>query len=99
MVAAAVEPLVVGGGDRGEAGERGDAREDALGVGRVQADARELLVGQLGGLVEDRVRDAELADVVQQPGAVQVAQILAREAELLADQARRRSRRRASGGR
>ncbi len=76
VIAAAVQALVMGRGHRGEAGERRDARQDALGVRRMQADAGELVVGQPGRLVEDRVRDPELADVVQHPRAVQLAQLL-----------------------
>ena len=66
MVAASVEPLVVRAGGAGERGEGRDPVQDLLGVGRVAADLGELLVGELAGLVEDPVRDAELADVVQQ---------------------------------
>ena len=76
VVAAAVEPLVVRGGHRREVGEGGDPAEDLGAVARVLADHAPLLVGQLVGLVEDRVRDAELADVVQQAGAPHVAHVV-----------------------
>ena len=77
MVAAAVEPFVVGGGVR-RSGEGGHAAQDLLGVGRVQADRRELLVGQLSGLVEDRVRDRRACRCRAAAGAVSVAQSPAR---------------------
>ena len=53
----------------GEVGERREARrplEDPQRVHGVGLDRAELLVGQLVGLVEDPVRDRELADVVEQ---------------------------------
>jgi hypothetical protein len=39
---------------------------DVRAVGRMAFHLRVLLVGQRGGLREDRVRDAELADVVEE---------------------------------
>jgi len=49
------------------------------------ADDRPLLVGELVGLVEDAVGDRELAEVVEQAGAAQRAQVVGLEAELLAE--------------
>ena len=77
VVAAAVEPLVVGAGGRGEVAEGADALEDPHGQRRVAAHLHPLLVVELARLVEDQVGDAELADVVQQRGAAQVAQLVA----------------------
>ena len=52
---------------------------------RVAADDVELLVGQRAGLVEDRVRDRELAHVVQQAAEREQAQAVGRQVEPLAD--------------
>ena len=46
-----------------------------------------LVVGELGGLVEDRVGHADLAHVVQQPGQAQAREPPGVEAQLGADQA------------
>ena len=52
---------------------------------RVAADHRVLVVGQRAGLLEDLVRDGELAHVVQQPADREAAKPPGRQAELLAD--------------
>ena len=53
-------------------------------------DDRELVVVERPGLLQDRVRDRELADVVQQTADREAAQARGREAELLADLDRER---------
>ncbi len=72
------------GGD-GEAREDGHVLQDRLGVARVPLHELVLGVGEAAWLVEDRVGDAQLADVVQEAGAAQVAQLGGAEAELAAD--------------
>ena len=48
----------------------------------VLLDVLELVVGQRPALGEDLVADADLADVVQQSGQVDVAQLVLLQAEL-----------------
>ena len=68
-------------GDPRDRRERGDAREDPLGQRRMGADDRPLLVGELVGLVEDAVGDRELAEVVEQAGAAEGAEVVGVEVE------------------
>jgi hypothetical protein len=84
-VAAAVEALVVVAGDAGDGRERGHAPEDLLGQAGMGAHGVPLLGAELARLVEDQVRDGELAEVVQQAGAAQRAQRLGVEAEARAE--------------
>ena len=74
-IAAAVEALVMRGGERREVREAGDALEDPRGDERVLADLRALRGGQPGGLVEDAVGDRQLADVVEHRRAPQVGDL------------------------
>src|SRR4051794_12482100 len=67
-VAAAVEALVLAADDASHRAEARDRSQDALADDRVGLHDLELVVGQLGGLVEDVVGDGDLADVVQQRG-------------------------------
>jgi len=69
----AVDPLVVRRGEVGEAAEALDFAKDVERVAGVASHDGELGGVQLARLVEDQVRDAELADVVQQRGAAEVA--------------------------
>ena len=62
-----------------------DALEHLLPVDRMALDDRELLVGELAGLVDDLVGDADLADVVQQRGELEVAPVARVEPEGVAD--------------
>src|SRR6185436_4998070 len=72
-------------GERREGGEAGGPLEDALRMAWVRLDLLELLVREAARLVEDAVGDGELADVVQQAAAAQVAQRGARQREHAAD--------------
>ena len=65
-VAAPVELLVVGRGVVGELAERRHAARSSLVWAGCLSTSTPLPGGQVAGLVEDQVRDAELADVVQQ---------------------------------
>ena len=84
-IAAAVELLVVGGGVVCELAERRHAAEELPRVGRMLVDVDPLPSGQVAGLVEDQVRDAELADVVEQPRVAQAAERLGRQLQQRAD--------------
>ena len=99
-IAAAVEPLVVQRGGAREAAERRDALED---VEREAADAAPSarappsVIGAV--LVEDQARDAELADVVQQTGAVDAPLLGGVEPAALGNAPRDGRRRASSAGR
>ena len=84
-IAGAVEPLVVRRGDPGEVGQRADPPEDLARVDRVAAHRLPLALVEAARLVEDRVRHAELADVVEQRGAPQPPEPLAGHADRRAD--------------
>ena len=64
MVATPVKALVVRAG------------RDLLRVAWMAPDGRELLVGQLAGLVQDGVGDPEFADVVKERRAVEAADLV-----------------------
>ena len=63
----------MGARDRGQALERRDARQDRLAMGGMRPHRGPFLLVELAGLVQDGVADAELADVVQQRGALEPA--------------------------
>ena len=85
-VAAAVEALVRGAHDEPDAAEQpADAVEHPLALDRVGLHQRPLLVVQLAGLVDDRVGDVDLADVVQQRAELGLAPHVLADAELLGD--------------
>ena len=67
-----------------------DALEHLLAVDRMALDELELLVGELARLVDDLVGHADLADVVQQRGELEVAPVARVEAEGVADRERER---------
>ena len=69
-VAAAVPALVVGVHDLGHRPVAVDPAHDPRAVLGVALDHLPLLVGQPRVGQQDRVREGELADVVQQPGGV-----------------------------
>src|SRR5438105_10424824 len=70
-ISSAVIALVVVADDRQKAGPRAQRGDDVLADDRVQVH-RDLLVGvQRPWLEEDRVGDADLADVVDEPAAVE----------------------------
>ena len=65
--------------DRHVRGQERDRLEDLRAERGVPLDGLELLVVQLGRLGQDRVADADLADVVQQRAQAQHVQILLAE--------------------
>ena len=69
VVAGAVEPLVVRAGQRADRGQRRRVRERALGEVRVQAHALPVAEPERPGLLPDRVRHADAAEVERQRGA------------------------------
>ena len=69
MVAASVEPLVVGSGDRGECRQERRAREAALGVVRVQPHLLQLVGAQRARLLPDPRVDRDPSEVVDEAGA------------------------------
>ena len=72
-VAGAVPALVAGAHEPRDAAERGRGGDDALADQRVAADERPLVLVERPGLVEDRVGDRDLADVVQLGGVADAA--------------------------
>src|SRR5205809_957791 len=66
----------------GQRFECADLLKDALRILRVTADLSQLLLGGLARFIENQIRDAELADVMQEGGAAQVALQLSRAVEL-----------------
>ena len=70
-VAGAVEALALLHDDPGQRGERVGLLEHPLGVVRVQADPFPLAGAERAGLVPDRVGDAQPAELVHEPGAMQ----------------------------
>ena len=84
-VAAAVPPLVARADERHQVGEVGDGLEDARADVRVLLHARHLLGAQRAGLAEDRLGDADLADVVQQRAQADDPRLAGRDAQPLAD--------------
>src|SRR5207253_6521052 len=65
-IAATVPALVARADDRRDVRERLDRREDPLADDRVRAHHRPLLVVERRALVQHRLRDADLADVVEE---------------------------------
>src|SRR6266851_4503679 len=66
-IAAAVPALVAGADERADlAEEAADPREQAFALDRVCLDQLALVGGQRARLVDDLLRDADLADIVQQ---------------------------------
>ena len=67
-VARAVPPLVGGAHQRRNVGKGGRGGDDALARDRVLVHEAPLVGGERPGLVQDRLRDRDLADVVQLGG-------------------------------
>ena len=84
-VALAVPALVTGADDRADVAELVDRREDLRAQLRVHLDQRALVVVERAGLQEDRVRDADLADVVEERAELEALERLTVEPELGAD--------------
>jgi hypothetical protein len=81
VVATAVEPLVVRRGDLGRRVEAGHPGEDHLRVRGMAPEHAPLRLAQALRLVEDQVRDPELAEVVEQRGPSKLAQLARRQSE------------------
>src|SRR5438876_3346635 len=84
-IAGAVPVLVAGAHDRAYVLEALDGRDDPLAELRVRLHHRPLLGGQPARLGEDRGRDADLADVVEEGAELEPFERVAVEAEGLAD--------------
>ncbi len=84
-VSAAVEFFMVLSGDASDVLEAVDAAEDLFGETGMTFDDGELLGGEFAGLVEDGVGDAELAEIVEQSGAVDALDARGSEAEFACD--------------
>ena len=87
-VAAAVPALVAGAHDAPHGAQRLGRADDALADDRVLADEAPLGLVERAGLVQDRVRDGDLADVVQLGGADHDVEVLGVEAQARAHRAR-----------
>jgi hypothetical protein len=81
VVASAVEPLVVRRGDLVRRVEAGHPGEDHLRVRGMAPEHAPLRLAQALRLVEDQVRDPELAEVVEQRGPSKLAQLARRQSE------------------
>ena len=84
-VAVAVPALVLVAHGAGDGLQAGDGREDALADHRVLAHEHPLRGVERAGLVEERVGDADLADVVEQGDGGELGHLLAAQAEAGAD--------------
>src|SRR5439155_20385082 len=87
-VPAAVPALVVVTDDRHRGAERAELADDVSADLGVALDELELLFGEAGGLRQDGVWDAELADVVEEGAEAQRIETLLRQVQLLADRYR-----------
>ncbi len=84
-IALAVEPLVVTADAGAEVRQPRDVGDDPLADDRVLLDVEVFLRRQRPFLAEDRVADADLAEVVQEPGEVEVADLASSQAHLLSE--------------
>ena len=75
-------------GDAGDLLKAGDPIEYLKRVIRVAFDLLPLLICKLVGLIQNRVRQTQLADVVQQCGVAKGRQIFSRHLEARADECR-----------
>ena len=69
----------------------GDVRDDVGAASRVLLDDLELLPRERGRLREDRIRHADLADVVEERCGPEQLEALRRQAELAAEKQRHRA--------
>ena len=74
-IAGAVEPLVVMANDRQLGRQLLDRPDDLLALDRVRVHDHALFLGQRARLEQDRVGDADLADVVQQAAPLERLQL------------------------
>ena len=81
-IALAVEPLVMTSDARAEIRQPGDVGDDPLAGDRVLLDVEVFRRRQGPFLAEDIVPDADLADVVEEPGEVEVADLASRQGHL-----------------
>src|SRR5258706_14219522 len=65
MVAASIEPLVVGGSDRRSGSESRGAREDAIGMVGVQPHALPFAIGESTFLVPNRGENTHATQIVE----------------------------------
>ena len=87
-VAVPVVALMGRADEPGDRAERGRGGEDRLADDRVLADQGPLLLGEGAGLVHDRVRDRDHADVAQLGGTGDLVDLLRRERQALGQLAR-----------
>ena len=87
-VAGAVEALVVMADRRHGVAEEAEAVDDARALVGVALHQRPLLLREARRLEQDRVRDRELADVVEERRVAEQVELGLREAELAADRQR-----------
>src|SRR5205085_11976674 len=81
-IALAVPALVAGADDPADLAEQAaDAVQETLAFERVPFDDRALLVVQRSRFVDDRLRDAHLADVVEEGDELRVAQLAGAQPE------------------
>ena len=78
-IAAPVPVLVARAHDAGDAAEGGRGAKDPLADDRVLADELPLALVERAGLVEDLVRDGELAEVVQLGRPLELLELVAAE--------------------
>src|SRR6266545_1402286 len=83
-----VEALVVVSDRRDGVVEEAEAVDDACPLLRVPLHQRPLVLGEAGGLQQDRVGDRELADVVEEGGMSEQVELRLRQAQLAADRQR-----------
>ena len=74
-ISSAIPSLVVAIGDRKRRPKRRNRGKPLVRIRRVAADNFHLVVRQRSGLMQDRIRDADLADVVQQGPAPNMDEI------------------------
>ena len=83
VITGAVQSLVVGARDRGERGKKGRARQNALGVIRVQPDPLPFVRRQRAGPIPDPSRHRDPPQVVHECGAPDRLALAARQAPVL----------------
>ena len=86
QVAVAIPALVVVADAGPDDVDVGQVADDQVAERDVLLDDRVFLGGQLAGLAQDRVRDADLADVVEQPGDPDGGDQLVRQLEPLGEE-------------
>ena len=89
-VSLAVVVFVMGAHDRHEVAERLDRVDDRRTEDRMRAHDHPLVLGQGGGLIQDRVGYPDLADVVKERAELHSADLIGREIHLLGDAPRER---------